>query len=167
MSVEPSSPGSASISSPPEKRTKSGRKSFKNQLTLRFGSKARDPGHEELLMGQKLPLGKAMGILAVMMYGPNLPTQKERHGDRMLIWNSAAPYCLSPESIETVLQWPEEDEIILYMQGLLNTSTICVRNFLYNHARDYGQCDVFGSSSRNKEVQAHLGLTMEQSVMDM
>ena len=167
MSVEPCSPGSALTSSPPDKRTKSGRKSFKNQLTLRFGSKARDPGHEELLMGQKLPLGKAMGILAVMMYGPNLPTQKERHADRMLIWKSAAPYCLSTESIETVLEWPDEDEIILYMQGLLNTATICVRNFLYNNARDYGQCNVFAAPSRDPEVQAHLGLTMEQSVMDM
>jgi hypothetical protein len=167
MSVEPSSPGSARMSSPPEKRTKSGRKSFKNQLTLSFGSKARDPGHEKLLMGQKLPLGKAMGILAVMMYGPNLPTQKERHADRLLIWKSAAPYCLSPSSIETVLKWPDDDEILLYMQGLLNTATICVRNFLYNSARDYGQCNVFGAISRDPDVQAHLGLTMEQSVMDM
>jgi hypothetical protein len=151
--------------SPPEKRTKSGRVFFKNPPTKLYRSKARDPDNELLLMGQKLPLGKAMGIMAVIMFGPNLPTEKARHRERELIWRSAAAYSLGPDAMEAVLEWHNEDEKIIYMQGLLNTSTFCISSLLYNSAHTYGQ-QVFAGSSREPEVQAHLGLTMEQSVMD-
>ena len=117
-------------------------------------------------MGQKLPMGKAMGIMAVIMYGPNLPTEKVRHAERLLIWRSAAHYSLSPEIIKTVLEWEDEDERLVYMQGLLNTATLCIRNVLYNSARAHGQI-VFADARRDANVQRHLGLTMEQSVLDM
>ena len=168
MSVDPISPGSAARTlSPSDKpRTKSGRISFKNQLTKLYGSKFRDPYNDELLMGQKLPMGKAMGIMAVIMYGPNLPTEKVRHAERLLIWRSAAHYSLSPEIIKTVLEWEDEDERLVYMQGLLNTGTLCIRNVLYNSACSHGQM-VFAGGRRDADVQRHLGLTMEQSVLDM
>lgn len=164
MSVDPISPDSAARLH--KQRTKSGRISFKNELTKRYGSKFRVSYNDELLMGQKLPMGKAMGIMAVIMYGPNLPTEKVRHAERLLIWRSAAHYSLSPEIIKTVLEWEDEDELLVYMQGLLNTATLCIRNLLYNSARAHGQM-VFAGGRRDADVQRHLGLTMEQSVLDM
>ena len=53
-------------------RTKSGRMTFKNELTRRFGSKYRDADNTEKLMGELMPLGKAFGIMAVCMFGPGL-----------------------------------------------------------------------------------------------
>jgi hypothetical protein len=64
-------------------RTKSGRLSIKwNPQTAfkLYGSKALDADDDKLLLGQKMPLGKAIGILAVVMCGPDLPTEKYRHG---------------------------------------------------------------------------------------
>ncbi len=50
-------------------RTKSGRMTFKNELTRRFGSKYRDADYTEKLMDELMPLGRAFGIMAVCMFG--------------------------------------------------------------------------------------------------
>ncbi len=68
--------------------------------------------------------------------------------------------------MKIVLEWDDEDELLVYMQGLLTTATFCIRNLLYNCARTYCQT-VFAASRRDPDVQSHLGLTMEQIVMDM
>ncbi len=62
-----------------DRETKSRRTSSRNELTVRFGSKYRDPENIRELMSDKQPLGKAFGIIAVYMFGPNLPTEKSRH----------------------------------------------------------------------------------------
>ncbi len=56
-----------------------------------------------------MTLGKAIGIMAVVMCWPDLPTEKYRHGERESIWKSAAKYYLNTESIKTVLEWPNKD----------------------------------------------------------
>ncbi len=45
------------VASPATVQTKSGRTSFKNELTKRYGSKYRDPDNSEVLMGELMPLG--------------------------------------------------------------------------------------------------------------
>ena len=64
------------LPSPGSGKTKSGRTSFKNELTMLFSSKYRDPDNTNTLMGELMPLGKAHGIMAVCMFGPGLPTEK-------------------------------------------------------------------------------------------
>ena len=71
------------VASPATGQTKSGSTSFKNELTKRYGSKYKDPDNSEVLMGELMPLEKAFGILAICMFGPNLPTEKHRHADRL------------------------------------------------------------------------------------
>ncbi len=44
------------VASPCASQTKSGRASFKNELTKRYGSKYRDPDNSEVLMGEQMPL---------------------------------------------------------------------------------------------------------------
>ncbi len=73
------------VASPGAGQTISGRASFKNELTKRYGSKYRDPNNSEVLMGEQMPLGKAFGILAIRMFGPNLPTEKHWHADRFQV----------------------------------------------------------------------------------
>ncbi len=92
------------LAPPPVKvrQTKSGRASLKNELTKRCGSKYRDPDNSEVLMGELMPLGKAFGILAICMFGPNLPNEKHRHADQLQVWKNAAKYDLNMNSIKVV-----------------------------------------------------------------
>jgi hypothetical protein len=150
------------------KKTKSRRTSYKNELTVRYGSKYRDPTNTQLLMGKLQPMGKAFGILAVCMFGPNPPSEKQRHSDRLLIWKSAAKYCMSDDTIHMILTMLEKDphDVQVYLEGLLNTALVCVRTELPNSARSYAQNHVFAAARRDAETQQHLGLEMNQSVMD-
>jgi hypothetical protein len=86
------------VASPSTGQTKSGRTSFKNELTKRYGSKYRDPYNSEVLKGDLMPLGKAFGILAICMFGPNLPTEKHLHADRLQVCKNAAKYALNMKS---------------------------------------------------------------------
>ncbi len=52
-------------------KTKSKSESFKNELTIQYGTKYRDPDNTRELMCRLQPLGKAFGIIAVCMFGPN------------------------------------------------------------------------------------------------
>ncbi len=89
------------VASPATGQTKSGCASFKNELTKRYGSKYRDPDNSEVLMGELMPPGKAFGILAICMFGPNapnLPTEKHRDADRLQVWKNAAEYALNMDT---------------------------------------------------------------------
>jgi hypothetical protein len=119
-------------------------------------------------------LGKAFDIIAVCIFGPNLPTEKRRHEDRLRIWRSAlsaAQYSMSDESIEVVLRWQTRDResVVVFLLGFMNTSLVWVRTELSNRdiARSYAQSFVFGASRSDAETQRHfkLGLDIGQSVM--
>ena len=73
-------------------------------------------------MGLELPLGKAYAIMAVMMHGPNLPTELNQHSERHRIFLAAAPYAMSKSDIETVLESSDQDEKKIYLHNLLTTS---------------------------------------------
>jgi hypothetical protein len=116
-------------------------------------------------MGELMPLGKAFGILAICMFGPNLPTEKHRHADRLQVWKNAAKYALNMNSIKVVSEWRDQKALVIYMQGLLTTALVCVRTDLPNSARLFGQQTVF-SGIRAPETQLHLGLGPTESVME-
>ena len=139
-------------------RTLSGRKDRKsNGLNLLFGSKYRHPDNRETLLGQEQPLGKAFAILAVMMHGPDLPTEYSQHNERHRIFMAAAPYALSKDDIETVLARNDQEEKKLYYHNLLTTSCRPVGAMMYNNARDFFQRMVFTSPRFNPEYKKHLG----------
>ena len=150
--------------SPKAGKTKSGRDSYKNELTKRFGSKYRDADNTKTLMSEQMPLGKAYGIIAVCMFGPGLPTEKHRHVERLDIWKNAAKYACNRDTIKTVLEWPDQTVQIVYLQGLLSTALVCIRTDLPNSARSYGQHTVF-AGLRAPETQLHLGLGPNESLM--
>ena len=159
------SDGDGDVITPAPDRTKSGRMTFRNEMTRRFGSKYRDADNTEKLMGELMPLGKSFGIMAVCTFGPCLPTEKALHADRLEIWKNAAKYCLNEGTIQTVLEWPDQKAQVLYMHGLMNTALVCIRTDLPNSARFYGQHHVFCAGMRDEETQSHLGLGMTESVM--
>ncbi len=105
------------VASPATGQTKSGRTAFKNDLTKRYGSKYRDPDNSELLMGELMPLGKVFGILAICMFGPNLPTENHWHADRLQVWNNVAKYSLNMNSIKVVLEWRDQKALVFICRG--------------------------------------------------
>ncbi len=52
--------GDGDVFTPEPDRTKSGRMTFKNELTRRFGSKYRDADNTEKLMDELMPLWKSL-----------------------------------------------------------------------------------------------------------
>ncbi len=158
------SDGDGDVFTPAPDRTKSGRMTFKNELTRRFGSKYRDADNTEKLIDELMPLGKAFGIMAVCMFGPCLPTEKALHADRLKIWKNAAKCYLNEVTIKTVLGWPDQKAQILYMHELMYTALVCIRTDLPNSARFYGQHHVFCAGMRDMETQSHLGLGMTESM---
>jgi hypothetical protein len=154
----------AAVASPTTGQTISGSTSFKTELTKRYGSKYRNPDNSEVLMGELMPLGKAFGILAICIFGPNLPIEKHRHADRLQVWKNPAKYALNMNSIKVVSEWRDQKALVIYMQGLLITALVCVRMDLPNSARLFGQQTVF-SGIRDPETQLHLSLGPTESVM--
>ena len=140
------------LPSPGSGKNKSGRESFKNELTRRFGSKHRDPDNTKTLMGELMPLGKAFkfGIMAVCMFGPDLPTEKIRHADRLECWMNAAKYAFNKDTIEAVSGLPDQRVLTVYLQGLLSTALVCINTDLPNSARAYGQHTVLLGSEALK-----------------
>jgi hypothetical protein len=157
----------AIVSEPVPGRTSSGRRDRKsNALNLMFGSKYRNPANRETLMGQEQPLGKAFAILAIMMHGPDLPTEYSQHAERHRIFMAAAPYALSKGDIETVLARTDQEEKKVYYHNLLTTSCRPVSAMMYNDARDFFQRKVFTSPKFNADYKKHLGLGATESVFD-
>ncbi len=148
-------------------RTLSGRKARKtNALNVMFGSKYRHIDNRQTLMGQEQPLGKAFAILAVMMHGPDLPTELSDHNERHRIFMAAAPYAMSKSDIDAVLAHPDQEEKKIYYHNLLTTSCRPVLALMYNDARDFFQKKVFACPKHNAEYKRHLGLGATESVFD-
>ena len=149
-------------------RTKTKRESSKNKLTVHYGTKYRDPDNTRELMGKLQPLGKAFAIVAVCIYGPNLPSESFRHNDRKLIWRSAAEYCMAEDTIDSILEHETNDPMLFqkYLKSLLQAALISMRTDLPNAARSYAQSYVFAVVRQDAETQRHLGLQASQSVMD-
>ncbi len=148
-------------------RTHSGRKARKtNALNIMFSSKYRHPDNRKTLLGQEQPLGKAFAIMAVMMHGPDLPTELNQHNERHLIFMAAAQYALSKSDIDFILASEDRDEKIIYYHNLLTTSCRPISSSLYNDSRAFFQKMVFTSGKYNAEYKLHLGLEATQSVFD-
>jgi hypothetical protein len=64
------SDGDGDVFTPAPDRTKSGRMTFKNELTRRLGSKYSDADNTEKLMGELMPLEKPLGSWPSACLGP-------------------------------------------------------------------------------------------------
>jgi hypothetical protein len=106
--------------------------------------------------------------MAVMMYGPDLPTEISLHNERLQIFMAAAPYAMSSSDIGTVSEHPDDDERRIYFHNLLTTSCRPVTALLYNEApsRNFFQTLVFTSPRHNSEYKLHMGLKGTESVFD-
>ena len=150
-------------------RTHSSRKARKtNALNVMFGSKYRHPDNRTTLLGREQTLGKASTIMAVMMHGPDLPTELSQHNERHRIFMAAAQYALSKSdtSIGFILASPDREEKVIYYHNLLTTSCWPISALLYNDGREFFQRRGLMSVKHNAEYKLHLGLDATHTVFD-
>jgi hypothetical protein len=114
-------------------------------------------------MGELHSIGTAFAILAVMMHGPECPTEISQHKARERIFMAAAKYALTADEIKTIMGHKEEGDKIVYYHGLLTTGLRPI-TLLYNDARDFFQNKVFLPGKPNSEYMMHLGLSAGQTV---
>jgi hypothetical protein len=86
-------------------------------LASRVPTKTRDDDAAKMFHA-KLTLSKAFSLFTMMVYGPRMPVEKARdESHRRILLNSAAPYSLSKETLETILR-ADSDELSAYELGL-------------------------------------------------
>ena len=105
----------------------------------------------------------------MMVYCPRMPIEKARDEShcRILLY-SAAPYCLSQETLETILG-ADRNELSAYEQGLAKKAQQIYKNTLTGLLGNFMNEQVF--SQRNiyptDDVKMYLGLTGNHARMSV
>jgi hypothetical protein len=115
---------------------------------------------------------KAYTLFTLIVNGSKMPVEKQRDSVmRMMLLRSAGPYCLSKESMDTLLE-ADTKELHAYLTGLAKNAQQIIKYNVYGIACNFladkvlTQHDIFPS----EPVKKHLGLTGEhetKSFMDM
>ena len=135
-------------------------------LASRVPTKTRDDDAVKLF-NTKLTLTKAFSLFTMIVHGPRMPVEKARdEPHRRILLYSAAPYCLSQETLATILE-ADRDELRAYEVGLSKNAQQIFKYTLtgmvgtYMNERVFTARDVYPAD----EVKRHLGLTGDHSKM--
>ena len=132
-------------------------------LASRVPTKIRDDDDAADLFKAKLSLSKASTFFTLVIHGMNLPIMIEKVRDenvRLILLYSAAPYCLSEETLKAILE-ADSDERKAYLIGLVKNAQqvlkYIVPGMVGNHMNEkvLTSRDVFPV----EDVKLHLGLT--------
>jgi hypothetical protein len=140
-------------------------------LANQVPSKTKDEGTEKCF-GAAHTLSKAYTLFTLIVNGSKMPVEKQRDSVvRMILLRSAGPYCLSKESMDTVLE-ADTEEHHAYLRGLAKNVQQVIKYKLYGITCNFlaekvlTQHDIFPS----EPVRKHLGFTGEhatKSFVDM
>ncbi len=129
-------------------------------LASQVPTKIRDDEAAELFKA-KLTLSKAFTFFTFLLHGKNLPVEKVRdESARAILLYSAALYCLSQETLATILD-ADSDERKAYLIGLAKNTQQIMQYVLpglvgnYMNEKVLTSRDVFPAD----DVKLHLGLT--------
>ena len=129
-------------------------------LATQVPTKVRDEGTAELFKARPT-LSKAFTLFTLILHGKNLPIEKIRdETHRLILLYSAAPYCMSKETLDTILE-ADCDERKAYMIGLAKNAQQVIRYTLYGLTGNYMNEKVLTSRDvfPANDVKLHLGLT--------
>ena len=140
-------------------------------LNAQVPTKTRDAG-SPTIFSARLTLSKAYTLITFIHGGKHMPVEKHRdETSRLVILHSTAPYCLSDESLKTIMD-AEPDERSAYLIGLAKIAQQVIRYNLYGHVIN-NICDTVLTRHDvhpSDDVKLHLGLTgahARKSFMDM
>ena len=130
------------------------------ELASRVPTKTRDDDTPKLF-SSSLTLSKAFTLFTFIVHGNKLPIEKIRDDShRQILLHSASPYCLSQETLATVLA-ADPDEKNAYLIGLAKNAQQVIRYTLYGIVGNYMNERVFTPRDvyPAEDVKLHLGLT--------
>ena len=113
------------------------------------------------LYNASLTLSKAFTLFTLIVHGKNLPIEKVRdEPNRLSLLHSAAPYCLSKETLDTILG-ADRDEKNAYLIALAKNAQQVIRYVIYGLSGNYMNERVFTPRDvfPAEDVKLHLGLT--------
>lgn len=124
------------------------------------------------LHNSRLSLSKCFALMSFVEYGKQMPVEKVRDSThRLILLQSVAPYCLSQEQLDMILEG-DPDERNAYLIGLAKNAQQILKYGLGGTVNNYVSekvltpRDVYPSD----EIKIHLGLVNENSkkaFMDM
>ena len=137
-------------------------------LATRVPTKTRDDDAAKMF-NAKLTLSKAFTLYTLMVHGPRMPVEKARDDThRRILLHSAAPYALSQETLETILD-ADRDELIAYTIGLAKNAQQVLKYTLGGMVGNVLNEQVF--TPRNvyptDVIKVHLGLTGDHARMSV
>ena len=112
------------------------------------------------LYNASLTLSKAFTLFTLIVHGKNLPIEKVRdEPNRLSLLHSAAPYCLSKETLDTILG-ADRDEKNAYLTALAKNAQQVIRYVIYGISGNYMNERVFTPRDvfPADDVKLHLGL---------
>lgn len=137
----------------------------KNAVNSKYGTGYRNPLNTVELMGKRLSIGRACGLLAIVHFGPNIPLEEAGHDDRLRIFKDAAYYALTDEDLEDILN-TEDAALRLFIKGIFQAQCRVIKFTAPADVREeFEQC-VFRPASKDPVIQRHLGLQMSESIFD-
>ena len=129
-------------------------------LASRVPTKTKDEDTPKLY-NASLTLSKAFTLLTLVVHGKNLPIEKVKdEPHRVILLRSAAPYCLSKETLDTILG-ADRDEKNAYLIALAKNAQQVIRYVIYGLSGNYMNERVFTPRDvfPADDVKLHLGLT--------
>ena len=129
-------------------------------LATRVPTKTKDDDTPNLFNGS-LTLSKAFTLFTFIVHGKNLPIEKIRDDNyRQSLLYSAAPFCLSQETLDLILE-SDSDERNAYLIALAKNAQQVIRYVIYGLVGNYINERVFTPRDvyPADDVKLHLGLT--------
>ena len=114
------------------------------ELNEKVPTKSRDAGTAKLF-NASLPVSKAFAFFSIVHCGKNIPVEKHRdEAERLILLHSASQYCLSPASMQLIMQ-ADNEERHAYISGLAKIAQQVTRYLLYCLTINY-VCDKVSKS---------------------
>ena len=89
-----------------------------NPVNKKYNSRYRNPENQNKLGGKLLELGRASGIVAMVLFGFDVSLEAAHSADRMRIFKSAAWYALTDGEVEEIMEHTE-DQVDDYIKGIV------------------------------------------------
>jgi hypothetical protein len=117
------------------------------------------------IMGKKLSIGKACALLGIAHFGPNIPLEEAGHEDRLRVFKEAAHYALTDEELDDILN-TDDAALRLFIVGIFRAQCRLIKFVGPAGVREEFEHCVFHPPSKDAVIQAHLGLSMAESIFD-
>ena len=104
-------------------------------------------------------------MLGIAHFGPNIPLEEVGHEDRLRVVKEAAYYALTDEELDDILN-TDDAALRLFLVVIFRAQCRLIKSVGPAGVRKEFEHCVFHPPSKDAVIQAHLGLSMAESIFD-